>query len=217
MNEPYKSFEEKAQKKGEFDYTPLLIVVSAPSGAGKTTMCDRLLKENDNITYSVSCTTRKPRGEEEQGIDYHFLSEKEFKKYISVGHFLEYAVVHGNYYGTMASTVRQALSAGKHVLLDIDVQGAGQIREGLSLLLEDDPIRQGFLDIFISPPSVEELRSRLEGRAEDSAEVIEQRLANAEQEMSCADEYEYQIVNDNLDTAISRLSDIVAKESEIYE
>ena len=145
------------------------------------------------------------------------MTEKEFKKYISVGHFLEYAVVHGNYYGTMASTVRQALNAGKHVLLDIDVQGAGQIREGLSLLSEEDPIRQGFLDIFITPPSIEELRSRLEGRAEDSTEVIEQRLANAEQEMSRADEYEYQVVNDDLDTAVSRLINIVTKESEVYE
>ncbi len=217
MNEAYKSFAEKAQEKGDFDYVPLLIVVSAPSGAGKTTLCDRLLRKNDDIVYSVSCTTRKPRGEEEDGVDYHFMTEEQFKGYIAAGNFLEYAVVHGNYYGTLATTIRQALAAGKHVLLDIDVQGAGQIREGLLLMTEDDPIRQGFLDIFIAPPSLEELRARLEGRAEDSAEVINERMINAEHEMLRADEYEYQIINDDLDTAFLRLRNIIEKESETYE
>ena len=217
MNEPYTSFADKAQEKGDFSYVPLLIVVSAPSGAGKTTLCDRLLQANDNIVYSVSCTTRKPRGEEEDGIDYNFMTEDQFKEYIDAGHFLEYAVVHGNYYGTLASTLRQALDAGKHILLDIDVQGAEQIRERLIILSEDDPIKQGFLDIFIAPPSLEVLRSRLEGRAEDSAKVIDKRMINAEHEMLRADEYEYKIINDDLDTAFLRLSNIIEKESETYE
>lgn len=213
MNEPYKSFEEEAQEKGAFSYVPLMIVVSAPSGAGKTTLCDCLLKSNDDIVYSVSCTTREPRGEEKKGIDYHFITKEQFKSYIDAGHFLEYAIVHGNYYGTLAATIRQALNAGKHVLLDIDVQGAGQIRDSLAMLLEEDPIKQGFLDIFIAPPSLDELRSRLEGRAEDSADVIDERMENAEHEMLRADEYEYQIINDDLDAAFLRFSNIIEKES----
>ena len=217
MNEPFTSFEEKAQENASFDYVPLLIVVSAPSGAGKTTLCDRLLRANDHIVYSVSCTTRKPRGEEEDGVDYNFMTEEQFKGYIDAGHFLEYAVVHGNYYGTLATTIRQALGAGKHVLLDIDVQGAGQIREGLLLMTEEDPIKQGFLDIFIAPPSLEVLKARLVGRAEDSAEVIEERMTNAEHEMLRADEYEYQIINDDLDTAFLRFSNIIERESETDE
>jgi guanylate kinase len=145
------------------------------------------------------------------------MTEEQFKEYIAAGHFLEYALVHGNYYGTLTSTIREALNAGKHVLLDIDVQGAEQIREGLLVLPDDDPIKQGFLDVFIAPPSLTELRGRLEGRAEDTAEVIEQRMANAEQEMSCADEYEYYIINDDIDTAVARLRDIIEKESEVDE
>lgn len=217
MNEPFQSFAEKAQDKQLFDYVPLLIVVSAPSGTGKTTLCDRLLQEDDNIVYSISCTTRKPRGVEEDGVDYFFVAEDQFQGSIAKGDFLEYAVVHGNYYGTLASTIRQALNSGKHILLDIDVQGAGQIREGLALLDDNDPIRQGFLDIFVAPPSLEVLRSRLEGRAEDSADVIDQRMKNAEQEMLRADEYEYQIINDDLDKAFQRFNKIVNKESETYE
>ncbi len=218
MSEQYLSFEEKALfEKGDFNYIPLLIVVSAPSGAGKTTLCDRLLRHNDSIVYSVSCTTRKPRGEEQDGVDYNFMTEEQFKQYIAEKRFLEFAIVHGNYYGTLASTIRQALNAGKHVLLDIDVQGAGQIREKLPLLLEDDPIRQGYLDVFVAPPSLEELRSRLVGRAEDTQEVIDERMANAENEMLHADEYEYQIINDDLDVAYQRLSNIIEKESEVDE
>ena len=217
MNEPYLSLAEKAQEKNEYPYIPLLIVVSAPSGAGKTTLCDRLLKDNNNIVYSVSCTTRQPRGEEKDGRDYHFITVEQFKDYISAGRFLEYALVHGNYYGTLSDTVRQALNEGRHVLLDIDVQGAGQIRDRLSALPENDPIRQGFLDIFVTPPSLDVLKSRLIGRAEDSIDVIEKRLANAEHEMSRADEYEYQIVNDDIDSAFMRLKHIIEKESEIYE
>lgn len=217
MNDSYESFAEKAQEKQLFDYVPLLIVISAPSGTGKTTLCDRLLQEDDNIIYSISCTTRKPRGAEEDGVDYFFVAEDQFKESVARGDFLEYAVVHGNYYGTLASTIRQALNSGKHILLDIDVQGAGQIREGLALLDDSDPIRQGFLDIFVAPPSLEVLRNRLEGRAEDSADVIDQRMINAEQEMLRADEYEYQVVNDDLDQAFQRLSQVVKKESEIYE
>ena len=196
---------------------PLLIVMSAPSGAGKSTLCNRLIAEFERMNYSISCTTRLPRGDEKDGVEYYFLTREAFEERIRAGEFLEYAEVHGNYYGTLKETVLQSMESGCDVLLDIDVQGAEQIREGLLVLPDDDPIKQGFLDVFIAPPSLTELRGRLEGRAEDTAEVIEQRMANAEQEMSCADEYEYYIINDDLDTAVARLRDIIEKESEVDE
>ena len=184
---------------------PLMIVVSAPSGAGKSTLCDRLVAEFPNIVYSISCTTRAPRGEEKDGEHYYFLSKKEFKERIKNNEFLEYAKVHGNFYGTLEDTVLYAMEGGKHVLLDIDVQGAEQIRESLVRLDPHHPIRRGFIDIFISPPSMEELEKRLRGRETDSDEAITKRLKNAEKEMEHAVHYAYQIVNDNLDTAYEEL------------
>ncbi len=202
-----------AEATTDYGYTPLLVVVSAPSGAGKTTLCDQLLETFDKMVYSVSCTTRDPRGEEVDGKDYHFLTEAQFRAKSQAGEFLECAEVHGHYYGTLAETIRQALAAGHHVLLDIDVQGAEQIREALVILGQHDPLHQGFVDIFIAPPSLEALRARLEGRAEDSPEVIDRRMGNAELEMSRAEEYDYLVVNDNLDEAFGHLKTIIEKES----
>lgn len=192
---------------------PLLLVVSAPSGAGKTTLCERLRASFENMTYSVSCTTRAPRGREVDGQDYHFLSMETFQRYIEEGHFLEYALVHGNYYGTLRSTVREALRAGQHVLLDIDVQGAAQIRSTLQTLHDEDLLKDGFVDIFISPPSLEALRARLKKRGEDSEPVIERRLANAEHELAQAGAYKYRVVNDDVECAAETLREIVRKES----
>jgi len=132
---------------------PLLIVVSAPSGAGKTTLCDRLIAERPDMVYSVSCTTRAPRGEERDGRDYHFLSEPEFDRRLRQGLFLEHARVHGYRYGTLRETVHAALTAGRSVLMDIDVQGAAQVRAAVGRADSEDPIAKGFLDIFIAPPS----------------------------------------------------------------
>lgn len=188
---------------------PLMIVVSAPSGAGKSTLCDRLVAEYPSIVYSVSCTTRQPRGEEKDGIHYYFLSKKEFKMRVKNGEFLEYAKVHGNYYGTLEDTVLFAMEEGRHVLLDIDVQGARQIRESLERLGPRHPIRRGFIDIFISPPSLEELESRLRGRCTDEEDVIKGRLENAKEEMEHASEYAFQLVNDDLETAYSDLKAII--------
>jgi len=191
---------------------PLLIVVSAPSGAGKTTLCDRILAEFDVIVYSVSCTTRLPRGQEVDGRDYHFLKEEVFREKIAREDFLEHAIVHGNLYGTLKETVRSAMNSGKSVMMDIDVQGAAQIRRALLDLDPTDPMRSGFVDIFISPPSMRELRSRLEGRAEDAQAVIEERMQNAETEMSGVGDYRYLVVNDNLDEAYAKLCDILRSE-----
>lgn len=188
---------------------PLMIVVSAPSGAGKSTLCNRLIEEFPKIAYSISCTTRAPRGEEKDGVHYYFLSRKEFKERVKQGEFLEYAKVHGNYYGTLEDSVLFAMEEGCHVLLDIDVQGAQQLRASLSLLDPRHPIRRGFMDIFISPPSLEELERRLRGRGTDDESVIRQRLDNAKGEMDQAGEYTFQVVNDDLEQAYSDLKTLV--------
>ncbi len=188
---------------------PLLIVLSAPSGAGKTTLCDRLLQDYPEITYSVSCTTRPPRGSEEDGIDYHFMTPQRFEEHLRAGHFLEHALVHDHYYGTLSEPLREAIAEGQSVLLDIDVEGAAQLREALFRLAPDDPLRSGFIDIFIQPPSTDELRQRLEGRGEDDAKTIEKRLVNAEKEMLRAPEFRYRIVNNDLDMAYRNLCALI--------
>ena len=194
---------------------PLLIVVSAPSGAGKSTLCDKLLAEYSDIVYSVSCTTRAPRGAERDGIDYNFMTEEEFNARVADGDFLEHATVHGNSYGTLRETVSSAMQSGNSVMMDIDVQGAAQVRDALSRMDQDSPLVRGFVDIFIMPPSVEELRRRLIARGEDAPGVIETRLANAEDEISQAGLYKYRIVNDELDKAFAELRAIIEQEAEL--
>ncbi|RKX42104.1 MAG: guanylate kinase [Verrucomicrobia bacterium] len=186
-----------------------MIVVSAPSGAGKSTLCNRLVDEFPKVVYSVSCTTRAPRGDEQDGKHYYFLSKREFKERIKNGEFLEYAKVHGNFYGTLEDTVLYAMEEGNHVILDIDVQGASQIRGSLARLDPRNPVRRGFTDIFISPPSMEELETRLRGRGTDEEAVIRKRLDNAKAEMECAKEYSYQIVNGDLETAYQELKTVI--------
>ena len=188
---------------------PLLIIISAPSGTGKTTLCDRLQRDYPEITYSVSCTTRLPRGEEEHGADYFFMDTTEFERRLRANQFMEHAIVHGNRYGTLREPVEEAMSEGQSVLMDIDVAGAAQVREFVAKLPEDNIMRQGFVDIFIRPPSIEVLRERLLGRAEDDEETIALRLENAAGEMARAKEYNYQIVNDKLEDACMELDEII--------
>jgi len=190
----------------------LLIVVSAPSGAGKTTLCNRLLAEHDCMTRSISCTTRAPRGAELDGQHYHFLTLDEFNRRVSKGLFLEHAVVHGNHYGTLRSNVEAALEAGKDVLLVIDVQGAAEVRRAAKSL--GGTLNRSYVDIFIAPPSLETLRDRLRKRGEDSPEVIESRLINARDEMERGREYQYRVVNDNLEQAYAELNSIINTEHE---
>ncbi len=192
---------------------PILIIVSAPSGAGKTTLCDKLRAEFWEIVYSVSCTTRSPRGGEVDGEDYCFLSADEFADKVEQGAFLEHAVVHGYCYGTLRAAVEEPMRNGHAVLMDIDVQGAAQVRHVLQALAADDPLAGRWVDIFISPPSIDVLRERLEGRAEDAPDVIEARLKNADAEMSRAGEYRYTVINDDLDEAYAQLRDIVVREA----
>ena len=188
---------------------PLFIVLSAPSGCGKSTLIDMLLQENCDIVYSISCTTRAPRGEEEDGLDYHFLSKERFEDLIAQKAFIEYAKVHDNYYGTLKAPIQEVLAEGNSMILDIDVQGAAKVREHVRSLPNNDPLKIGYVDIFINPPSMEELRARLEGRGTDSQEVIEKRLANAEGEMQRAGEYMFQVTNDDLAIAYKRLCDLI--------
>lgn len=193
---------------------PLFLVISAPSGAGKTTLCDMLLNAYPELTYSISCTTRMPRMNEEDGEDYHFIPEETFDRFVREDRFLEHATVHGNSYGTLKEPIYDALKQGLCVLLDIDVKGAAQIRRKIASLPADDPMRHGFVDIFIMPPSIEELANRLRKRATDAQDVIDRRVANAQEEMSHAQEYAYQVVNDDLQTAFRRLCDIINVKAE---
>ena len=188
---------------------PLFIVMSAPSGCGKTTLIDMILQEYHDIVYSISCTTRAPRGEEEDGLDYHFLTRERFEELLREDAFIEHAEVHGNYYGTLKRPIVEVLAEGNSMILDIDVQGAAKVRDYVRALPDDDPLKAGYVDIFINPPSLEELRERLEGRGTDLPETIERRMANAEGEMARAGEYMYRVVNDDLGMCFRRLCDLI--------
>lgn len=188
---------------------PLFIVISAPSGCGKSTLIDMLLQQYFDIEYSISCTTRAPRGEEEDGLDYHFKTKERFEELVTEDAFLEYACVHGNYYGTLREPIADALAHGSSVILDIDVQGAAKVRERVRALPDTDPMKIGYVDIFINPPSLEELRDRLVGRGTDAPAEIEKRLANAEGEMARAGEYMFRVTNDDLGMAYRRLCDLI--------
>ncbi len=187
---------------------PLLIVMSAPSGAGKTTLCKAWLATCEGLAYSVSCTTRLPRPGEVEGESYHFLSESEFERRVAAGDFLEHARVHGNRYGTLKETALKAMRGGLDIVMAIDVQGGAALRKQ-ALASESDPlIRQGFTDIFVVPPSFAVLRERLTGRGTDAPETIAVRLKNAADEMARWTEYRHVVVNDDLRDAVRRLEAI---------
>jgi guanylate kinase len=176
-----------------------LFVVVAPSGAGKTSLVAELLKRDPNIRLSISYTTRAPRAGEADGREYHFVAQQKFEEMIAAGDFLEHALVHGNYYGTSRRWIERELSGDHDVLLEIDWQGARQVRRLFSQMT----------GIFILPPSLAELRRRLEGRGKDSPEAIARRLANASEEISHVLEFEYIIVNESFDHASSDLLAVV--------
>lgn len=191
---------------------PLLIVVSGPSGSGKTTLCNRLVEEFSFVSYSVSCTTRPPRPGEVHGTSYHFLTPEDFQARRAEGAFLECAEVHGHWYGTLRTTVYEALNAGRDVLMDIDVQGAAQIRAAATEAPEGDVLRDSFVDVFISPPSMAVLDQRLRDRGQDGTEVIATRLQNANGEMEHWNDYMYHFVNDTLDRSYDTVRAIVVAE-----
>ena len=190
---------------------PLCIVVSAPSGAGKTTLCELLLKEFTAMSYSVSCTTRPLREGEKDGKDYIFLNEPEFRHRTEHGDFLEYANVHGCWYGTLRSNVERTLAKGRDVIMDIDVQGAESVRK-LAKSSSYSMLEQAFVDVFIVPPSMDVLKTRLDKRHLDSEKNIRHRLQDAKSEMRCWKDYKYLVVNNDLDEAYCQLKSIVQAE-----
>ncbi len=176
-----------------------LFVVVAPSGAGKTSLVNRLLEVERDIRLSVSYTTRVPREGEVDGREYHFVSREAFESMIAAGDFLEHANVYGNYYGTSRRWIESELAGEHDVLLEIDWQGAAQVRS----------LFPGMVGIFVLPPSIGELRRRLTARGKDSAEVIERRMASAREEISHVLEFEYIIVNEQFDVAVADLQAVV--------
>ena len=179
----------------------LIFVVSAPAGTGKTTLVRMLASEFDCVSESVSFTTRSMRAGEKEGVDYHFISQKEFQDKIREDDFLEYAKVFDHYYGTSASAVEQMRLKGKHVVLVIDTQGAMQLMGRLKAIF-----------IFISPPNLDELKNRLQGRRSESDEAVSQRLSWAKKEIEMVGHYDYHIVNDHLGTAYGVLRSILIAE-----
>ena len=177
----------------------LLIVVSGPSGAGKGTICKALLEKHDDLFISVSATTRQPRAGEVDGVNYHFITKEDFIKRVEQKDFLEYAEVYGNYYGTK---VEEMLNSGKNVILEIDIQGALKVKENF---------KEGVF-IFILPPSMEELKQRIIKRGSETPESLMRRFKSAYQEINYISKYNYAVVNDIVDVAVSKIEGIITAE-----
>ena len=180
----------------------ILIVISGPSGAGKGTICKALLEKHNNIFISVSATTRNPRQGEIEGVNYYFLTKEAFEEKVKENGFLEYANVHGNFYGTPKVNVEKMLDEGKDVILEIDIQGALQVK---------DNFKEGVF-IFILPPSMEELKQRIIKRGSETEESLMTRFKNAYKEINYVSKYNYAVVNDKLEVAVSKVESIIAAE-----
>ena len=179
-----------------------LLVLSGPSGVGKGTVCEALLKKRKDIKYSISATTRKKRPTEKDGENYYFLSLDDFMNKIKNKEFIEYAKVHGNYYGTPKSYVVEKIEEGHIVILEIDVQGALQEKENYP----------GAVYIFLLPPDLKELRNRIEKRATEDEETINLRMNNAKEELSFIDKYDYAVINDEIEKTVSKIESIIEAE-----
>ena len=193
---------------GDIKRRGIMLVLSSPSGAGKTTLTRNLLEQENiddpgKLELSVSVTTRGKRASEIAGVHYHFITSRDFETMRDRGQLLEWATVHGNYYGTPRDPVEKALSAGRDVLFDIDWQGAQQLKEKMP---------SDVISVFVLPPSAAELKSRLERRAEDSEEIIKRRLRNAAEEIQHWKEYDYVLVNRDLDKSFARMRAILTAE-----
>ena len=184
----------------------ILYIVSAPSGAGKTSLVKALLARDPDLSLSVSCTTRQAREGERDGVHYHFLDQDQFRRELAEGAFLEHAEVFGNLYGTRAADVRSRLASGRDLILEIDWQGARQVRARFP----------NAVGIFVLPPSITELENRLRGRGTDSAAVIARRMTQARDDMAHCAEYEYLVVNDCFETALDTLAAITCAERQRF-
>jgi guanylate kinase len=179
-----------------------LFVITAPSGAGKTSLIDAVMREDPSLRISVSYTTRAPRAGEKDGVDYHFVDESAFRRMRERGEFLESAEVHGNHYGTSRQVILDAVARGEDMILEIDWQGAQQVRR----------LYPDCVGIFILPPSIEELERRMRARAQDADAVIRRRLENAREELTHAGEFNYVIINKDFETARRELAGIIQRE-----
>ena len=189
--------------------SPLLVLISAPSGGGKTTLCNKLLASRPGLARAVTCTTRQPRTGERDGIDYYFLDPGSFLKRVQAGNFLEHATVYGNSYGTLKSEVLGKLRQGKDVLLAVDVQGAATIRARA----QDDPeLRQALVSVFLTPPSLAVLEERLRKRGTDAPAVIQKRLAVARQEIAQWRNFDYLLISTTIPEDLRRMLAIVEAE-----
>ena len=188
---------------------PLLILISAPSGGGKTTLCDLLLKSQPQMTRAITCTTRPPRPGEKDGVDYHFFTAEEFLKRLHAGNFLEHATVYGNSYGILKSELLGKLRDGKDVLLNVDVQGAATIR---AAALAEPELRAALVTVFLTPPTVGVLEARLKKRNSDAPAVIQKRLAVAKQEISQWKNFDYLVISTSKQEDLRRALAIVEAE-----
>jgi guanylate kinase len=189
--------------------SPLLILISAPSGGGKTTLCEQLLTTRPEMARAITCTTRPPRGGERDGVDYYFLDAADFHKRVHAGNFLEHATVHGNSYGTLKSEVLGKLRQGKDVLLNVDVQGAATIREKAQA---DAELKPAFVSVFLTPPTLAILEERLRRRATDSEDAIAKRLAVARQEIAQWKRFDYLLISGTVSEDLRRMLAIVEAE-----
>jgi guanylate kinase len=189
---------------------PLLVVISAPSGAGKTTLCERTLAMRSQMTRAITCTTRAPREGEKEGVDYFFLDAGDFLRRVQAGNFLEHATVHGNSYGTLKSEVVGKLRAGHDVLLNVDVQGAAAIR---SQAEKDHELKRALVTVFLAPVSITVLEERLRRRGKDSPETIQKRLAGARHELAQWRHFDYIIVTASIEEDLRRMIAILDAES----
>jgi len=199
----------KTESAPERKAAPLLILISAPSGGGKTTLCHQLLAARPDMTRAITCTTREPRTGEQDGIDYHFFEAADFLKRLQAGNFLEHATVYGNSYGILKSELLGKLREGKDVLLNVDVQGAATIREKA----EDEPeLKRALVTVFLTPHSISILEDRLKKRAADAETVIQKRLAVARQEISQWKNFDYLLVSTTKQEDLRRMLAIVEAE-----
>jgi len=189
--------------------TPLLVLVSAPSGGGKTTLCEQLLRARPQMARAVTCTTRPPREGERDGVDYYFLDATNFLKRVQAGNFLEHATVYGNSYGTLKAEVLGKLRQGKDVLLNVDVQGAAAIRERAQ---EDGELKEALVTVFLTPVSLTVLEQRLRKRGTDSPAAVQKRLSVARQEITQWKNFDYLIVSSSIDEDLRRMQAIIEAE-----
>lgn len=200
---------ESGGSAGTLERSGLLFLISAPSGTGKTTVCDGLLKTHSHLSRIITCTTRLPREGEKDGVDYHFLTAEAFLKRVQAGNFLEHATVFGNSYGVLKSEVLETLRSGSDVLLTVDVQGAATIREQSE---KDPELKKALVTLFLAPPNMRELEARLRNRNKDSDATIQKRLSVARQEIAQSRHFDYILVSESIDADLSRVQSILEAE-----